>query len=334
LNPKSLPPIQLLAHADWGIGRHKRWLTKACLSPDRRYKVSIPELVEDPNRLIPNLDAEHGPDEVYLLGFDFPIGLPLTYACKAGIQDFHQALIHFGTGKWADFYHPAILPGEIQIERPFYPLKPGQSKQVHLLDALGVPKIDDLRRLCEKGYSFSDSNGLHHRRPASPLFWTMGGQQVGKAAILGWEKAIAPALLNPSIALSIWPFDGEFRDLIHQTGIITVESYPAEYYQRLGICFQRGRNGGGKRSQPARMVNAQAILDWCATKDIDLEPALIAWIYAGFGASLDGEDPFDSLVGLLGMISCLRDPSWIYEPLETPIRQIEGWIFGMPGALT
>jgi hypothetical protein len=42
-----------------------------------------------------------------------------------------------------------------------------------------------LRRQCERA--------TPTRRAACPLFWTLGSNQVGKAAISGWQEVIAPA---------------------------------------------------------------------------------------------------------------------------------------------
>ncbi len=329
---EGMPEIALIAHADWGIGPRKRWLTKARLQANSRYRISIPTLISEPGDLLPGLIDEIGPDKTCLLGFDFPIGLPLAYAQKASIQNFKDALLQFGAGKWSDFYQVARQPDQIGLERPFYPLKPGHSKQEHLIKALGIGNIDSLRRQCEKGYHFQDSSGIwHRRRPASPLFWTMGGQQVGKAAILGWQKVLSPALRNNPHLISLWPFDGKFWDLLDQNHIIIVESYPAEYYERIGIQFRRtGQNSGGKRFQGSRAAQAGSILKWCSSNRVELDNELTEWLCAGFGSSPGGEDPFDSLIGLLGMISCWRDPTQIYEPDDFNIRQIEGWIFGMP----
>jgi hypothetical protein len=324
--------VDFVAHADWGIGPRKRWIAKARLETDGQYRVSIPELVTEPGELLSEVWSEFDPEKLCLLGFDFPIGLPLAYAQKAGIRDFRVALSQFGRGMWSDFYRVAEQPDQIKLERPFYPLRPGKSKQEHLLQALGIEGISALRRRCEQGYHFQDSNGIfHHRRPASPLFWTMGGQQVGKAAILGWEKVLAPCFRNGPPSIFLWPFDGNFMDLLDQTRTIIVESYPAEYYERLGIRYHRtGQNRGGKRSQASRAAQAYPIFEWCSANRVELAEGLIGWLHAGFGSSPVGEDPFDSLIGLLGMISCLRDPSQIFEPVDAGIRQIEGWIFGMP----
>ena len=60
--------------------------------------------------------------------------------------------------------------------------------QKHLLNGLGFNnhKIDVLLRKCEIGRI--------GRRAACSLFWTLGGNQVGKGAIAGWRDLLGPAL--------------------------------------------------------------------------------------------------------------------------------------------
>src|SRR5690606_36678987 len=76
-------------------------------------------------------------------------------------------------------------------------MRPGGTSQRHLIDGLGVESMTDLLRVCER------RNGT--RGAASPLFWTLGGKQVGKAAILGWKEVLAPALRDPELDVKLWP---------------------------------------------------------------------------------------------------------------------------------
>ena len=72
------------------------------------------------------------------------------------------------------------------MTRPFYPARPGPRGSVKRDDlpaALGLESYDVLQRLCDRG---------HPDRSAAVLFWTLGGNQVGKAAISGWRDVIAP----------------------------------------------------------------------------------------------------------------------------------------------
>src|SRR5690606_33770734 len=152
---------------------------------DGSYHVAAPEGVGAPATLLRRL-CDRADGAPVLVGFDFPIGLPSAYARHAGIQRFQEVLPAFGTGRWERFYDAAAAADEIDLARPFYPMRPGGTSQRHLTEALGVASITDLLRTCER------RNGT--RGAASPLFWTMGGKQVGKAAIIGWKQVLAPAV--------------------------------------------------------------------------------------------------------------------------------------------
>jgi len=57
-------------------------------------------------------------------------------------------------------------------------------------------------------------------------------------------------------------------------------------------------------------------------------PQLAAALKDGFGASPDGEDRFDAVIGLFGMINVILGNRPAGEPEEEAIRKIEGWILG------
>ncbi len=322
MNHPSFHPLPtLLAHADWSTHPKKRWLVRATRQTNGRYLAHEPALVGPPETLIARLQAEAGPGGPVLLGFDFPIGLPLGYAEQLGVGDFLTLLPQLGRGKWADFYQVAERAEEISLHRPFYPRRPGGKKQQHLLDGLGVASINELRRQCDLPQP--------GRRAAAPLFWTLGGQQVGKAAISGWQTILVPALLSERSDVAIWPFDGPLFELFRPNRVIIVETYPAECYGHLGLTFAR-RSGrrSGKRVQASRASNASALLKRAQTAQVDLAPGLQALIEDGFGPGAEGEDPFDATIGLFGMLNVILG----YRPPGTPdaeaIRKIEGWILG------
>ena len=311
----------LVVHADWSTAQHKRWLAKAVWN-DNRYEACATEPVEDPKTLLTQLAATAGPDGCVLLGFDFPIGLPLAYARRAHIDNFLGWLPNFGQGDWPEFYAVAEWPDQISLRRPFYPQRPGASKRQHLVDKLGLTGFDDLRRKCE----------LAHlgRRAASPLFWTLGGQQVGKAAIVGWQQLLAPALRDETFDLALWPFSGALFDLVKPGRLIVAETYPTEYYEHLGIAFRPSQQGQrtGKRVQTCRADNQQTILNWATEAGVVLASTLRAEIGAGFGSAANGEDRFDAAVGLFGMLNVLLGHRRLDEPTEPATRRVEGWILG------
>lgn len=301
-------------HADWSSNPRKRWMAEAVLGDDHRYTAAAPRLIRDPGLFM--LTLLNSAERCVLVGFDFPIGLPLAYARKARITSFLKALPQFGEDVWADFYEVAEEADEINLYRPFYPAKAGGKRHHHLTSALGIA---DLRRQCDRQTA--------DRRAAAELFWTLGAQQVGKAAISGWRELLAPAVrMDGMVPLSIWPFSGTFDSLIKPGHVVACEAYPGEFYAHLGVSFAPKTS---KRRQADRKAHAPALLAFAEARGIALEAALVEAIDDGFGADSYGEDRFDSVVGLLGMLNValgFRSPG---DPHAPEIRQIEGWILGM-----
>jgi hypothetical protein len=245
-----------------------------------------------------------------LVGFDFPIGIPAAYARLAGVTEFKSFLRELGDGSWADFYNVATVPSEISLRRPFYPFRPGGKRQVHLLNALGVHSIDELRRECER-----EQPG---RRAACPLFWTLGANQVGKGAIVGWRDVLAPALNNRR-DVSLWPFDGDFHGLLQPGKIVIAETYPAECCGWLLPAIK------GKGKQEVRRAIGPHLTEWAASLGLALEPALLGMIKEGFP---EGDDAFDAVAGLFGMVEVALGRRKSGEPSEDRVRNVEGWILG------
>ena len=227
------------------------------------------------------------------------------------VSAFKPFLRELGKGKWADFYSVATVRSEISLRRPFYPFSPGGKRQAHLLEALGLNEIDDLRRECEKKQP--------GRRAACSLFWTLGANQVGKGAIVGWRDVVAPALSNGKDVL-LWPFDGDLGDLLQPGKIVVVETYPAECY---GWFLTEPLRGKGK--QEVRRAVGSHLTKWAASLGIGLEPALQGMIEGGFP---EGDDAFDAVVGLIGMIEVVTGKRKPGEPSEDRIQNLEGWILG------
>lgn len=311
----------LVVHADWGSAPRKRWMVWARLGANGRYRVSAPSPVGEPATLFQRLGAAAGPEGNVLLGVDFPIGLPLHYAELAGINAFLDALPRFGEGRWERFYEVGGAPRDISIVRPFYPNRPGSARREHLLAALQADSFDTLRRRCE----------LPHpgRRAAAPLFWTLGSQQVGKAAIIGWRDLLGPALRSSRGDLAIWPFSGPLKTLCVPGRIVVAESYPAEFYGHLGVGFAHGQGRrGGKRVREARQANAPLLLQWARQARVNVIPGLADMIRDGFGMGPDGEDLFDAAVGLFGMLNVVLGRQPPGEVRNARLRKVEGWILG------
>jgi hypothetical protein len=325
LSFSKLPDI--VAHADWSAHPKKRWMALARLSEAGSYQAEAPRQVTKAENLLHQLRQQASTNGPVLLGFDFPIGLPLAYAKKAGIEAFLSVLPELGQEKWQDFFSVAEAPEQIGMRRPFYPKRPGGARQQYLIKGLGMKTINDLRRQCDLAQA--------QRRAAAPLFWTLGGQQVGKAAISGWKEILAPGLQDPDLKVLIWPFSGYLKDLLQANRIVIAETYPAEVYTHLGIKFSAIRPGrkSGKRSQEDRISNAERLLDWPRDTEVGLSADLRSAIKKGFGPSRRGEDPFDATIGLFGMINILLGKRPPGEPEDDWVRKIEGWILGQATAI-
>ena len=174
-----------------------------------------------------------------------------------------------------------------------------------------VSSVKPLLRRCERG-----GNG---HKEACCLFWTLGPNQVGKAAIVGWRDVLAPALRNIG-PFSLWPFDGPLPSLLVPGSVVVAETWPAECYG----WFSK-EPLGGKRDRGNRRMFGASLLGWADSHDITLANCLTEDIQSGFQ---QGDDAFDAVVGLFGMLQvCLgqREPG---EPDDRKVREIEGWILG------
>jgi hypothetical protein len=250
-----------------------------------------------------------------LLGLDLPLGLPLAYAARAGVEDFPALLPRLGVGEWAEFYIVAARPEEIGLRRPFYPQRPGGARREHLVRGLGLRAAEELWRRCDRAHA--------HRRAGSPLFWTLGAQQVGKAAISAWRDTIGPAM-RAGMDIAIWPCDGRLEELLRPGWAVVAEVYPGECYGHLGAApFP-----GGKRSQAGRAAAGRGLLAWADAAGVLLAPDLRAAIADGFGPRPDADDPFDTVVGLLGALNVVLGRRAPGEPGDERLRRIEGWILG------
>jgi len=304
----------LVAHADWSVDAKKRWMAVAVQQEDL-WHAAAPEPVGEPSNLLPRLHDRASGGGV-LAGFDFPIGLPAAYARRTRIEDFPGFLKRLGAE--SAFWRVCRTADEIDLARPFYPDRPGGTSQEHLMSHLNLRPIDQLRRRCELP--------SHGRRAACPLFWTLGGNQVGKAAISGWRDFIAPALADKAHEMSLWPFDGELTGLLRPGRAVIAETYPAEFYRHLEIAF--GGKDNGKRNQAARRRNAEPLLAGAKAAGLVLEPETESQLRDGFGPRKSGEDPFDAMVGLVGMLNVLAGRCPLWEPTDPVLRRVEGWIFG------
>ena len=246
-----------------------------------------------------------------LVGFDFPIGVPAAYAERTGIVSFKDVLPQLGRGAWDRFFEPAERPEDISLRRPFYPRRPGGTKQEHLRRGLGL----------DAGALFRDCDrATGARRAAAPLFWTLGAQQVGRAAIVGWRDVLQPGLDDPRLDVALWPFDGPLDELVAPGRIVVAEAYPTEFYGHLGVSFA----GTGKRERAARAENGAALLAWSRRRGLQLE----AELERGLGEGFPSDDAFDAVVGLFGVLNVVFGYRESGEPEDLRVRRFEGWMLG------
>ena len=325
-------PPELVVHADWSKNPVKRWHVTAALERDGSYRIDEPVRVGTLSAFFQGLQRCAGSRGTVLAGFDFPIGLPEAYAREAGLTDFRSALAVFGKDHWHDFYTLATTKDEIAVTRPFYPHRPGGTAQQHLVERLGVPEIKALFRRCELGQG---------RRPACPLFWTLGAKQVGRAAISGWRDLIGPAAsrdtgVQPKQGTtigpcSIWPFDGSLDELLERPGIVVAETYPAEVYHHFALAIRK--QGRKKTEREHRAADAPHLHRWVRDNPVRLTRPACAAIDSGFGNDSDGEDRFDAMVGQLGMLDVVLGNRTSGEPKDKR-TSIEGWILGQQAVPT
>jgi hypothetical protein len=255
----------VVVHCDWSKRAEKRWMMGA-VRQGIRWLLTKPERVEDTSRFLEGLWSRCEEPGLFV-GFDFPIGLPVRYAKRTCLTNFRHALREFGHGDWADWYVVAEHASQISVHRPFYPMRPGGRSQSQLLNALNVQNKNDLLRRCEKKTRL--------RPAACMLFWTLGGNQVGKAAISGWEELIVPNLDE----VGLWPFDGPLNDLLQRFSVVVAETYPGEVYHQLQF---PNKSKWSKRRPDGRQSVAGHLLSWLETRPAVTDESLKAAIHQGF----------------------------------------------------
>ena len=303
-----------LIHADWSVDGRKRWMTSA-KRKNNNWQIGGPIMVGSTRKFLDDICAM-GKNEKVLIGFDFPLGLPNAYGIQTGLQGFKEILSSCEAGEWRQFTTVADTPDEVSLCRPFYPRVPRKGvKRKTLIDRLGVQTFDELLRICERP--------TKRRQAACSVFWTLGGNQVGKAAITGWLEIIRPAMTTGA---RIWPFDGPLSELCRCAGVIFAETYPAEAVHVVQASFLRGES---KRRSPDRKAKAQSILTWIEFRRLKISEEARSAVRDGFGSDSSGEDQFDSFVGLLKMIEVCdgRLPEMSFP--RANMGSWEGWILGL-----
>ncbi len=301
----------LAAHADWSVDPRKRWITRA----DRDaagWTLTAPRAVGEVGLLFADLLAASGGAPV-ALGVDLPLGLPRAYAAARPEPDFCAFLR--GLAGAPDFFRVCETLAEVSPARPFYPRlgRAGMTRAAHAA-ALGLSGAAALCRACDRATA---------ERPAgAPLFWTLGANQSGKAAIAAWRDLLVPAQAA-GLPVRLWPFEGAYKTLLAPGAIAVAETYPAEALRQLGL-----RLRGSKRRQADRAALAPGLRAAMVRLDAAPDVDLAAMIAAGFGADPAGEDRLDSVLGVLCVISVLDGRRPDTAPEDPWIRRWEGWVLG------
>jgi hypothetical protein len=301
----------LAAHADWSIDPRKRWITVVRRTA-AGWTLTAPRLVGDVSTLLSRLTAEAGGGAV-ALGADLPIGLPRAYAATRPETDFPAFLRSLPS--LPDFFSVCATLAEIRPDRPFYPARgiAGMTRLSHAL-ALGLSDASGLSRACDRATA---------ERPAgAPLFWTLGANQSGKAAIAAWQQLILPAIASQA-RLRLFPFEGPFRSLLAPGSVALAETYPAEALRHLGI-----RLRGSKRRHADRRATADALMTAMDQQSAMPDDAMRRAIQDGFGADAAGEDRFDSVLGALCVLNVLAGNRPDSAPEDPWIQRWEGWVLG------
>jgi len=249
------------------------------------------------------------------LGVDFPIGLPREYVRRhiRDVPDFPSFLR--GLASRPGFLDVAETLDQVNASRPFYPRhgQRGMTRLSHAL-ALGLDDAGSLSRACDRATP---------ERPAgAPLFWTLGANQSGKAAISAWRDLLIPALATAAPP-ALWPFDGPFRHLLRPGRVAIAETYPADALRQIGL-----RPIGSKRRQGDRTQLIPGLRAAMARLGAVPDAALDKLLDDGMGADAAGEDRLDCLLGLLCMLQVLEGGRSDRPPPDPWLTSWEGWVLG------
>jgi hypothetical protein len=301
----------LAAHADWSIDAGKRFI---CIATARRggWLIDAPKAVGPVGSLLSQLrERAHGAPVA--LGLDVPLGLPRCYASQLkGPRDFLEFLRNLQPDSM--FFDVCPTLDLVSLQRPFYPTRgiKGMTRMAHAR-ALGMADAAGLSRLCDRATS---------KRPAgAPIFWTLGANQTGKAAISAWRDMILPGLAADTLRL--WPFEGDLRALLAPDAIVCAETYPAESLRQLGLELS-----GSKRRQTDRAALSDALHGGLGKLGAEPSADLAALIRDGFGNAASGEDQLDSLLGVLNVIAVVDGYRSDSAPADQWIKHWEGWVLG------
>jgi hypothetical protein len=295
-----------LVHSDWSVSPQKRWTATAVHSSQGWLVVCLEQTPPSDNFV----DYLFNCSGHTLAGFDFPIGLPSFYTMKTGLS-LRDLILNPSSDRAKRFLTPVETLFDISPDQPFYRKHPKGGRHGDLLRGIECGSICDLLRECDKRTS--------NRLRAESIFWTVGAKQVGKAALAGWREMLVSALARGA---GLWPFDGPLSSLARNK-LTIAEPYPAEAYQHIGMAKTIK-----KRSQAGRKAAGATMIEWAAKRDVSFAEYIKMKILSGFGEGEDGEDPFDAVAGLCGMIEVADGRRAEGPCTDKSMKPGEGWILG------
>jgi hypothetical protein len=295
-----------LVHSDWSVAPRKRWTTVA-FRPSDDWVIDSLAPTPPSGQFLDDL-LKQGTRT--LAGFDFPIGLPRAYLENTGL-DLLDLLSDPCSAHAQRFFTPAETLFDVSPTQPFYRRHPAAGRHRDLYKRLGCVSFDELLRECDKA--------TENRLRAESIFWTVGAKQVGKAALCGWRDILIPARRRGA---RLWPFDGLLASL-GSNALTIAEAYPAEAYRHVGI-----QGPVRKRSQQGRMAGGHILLEWASRHRVRFDPDIEQRVRGGFSPGGDGEDAFDALAGLCGMIEVVDGRRAEMADGRMVSGQREGWILG------
>ena len=301
----------IVAHADWSVDPRKRWVAVA-----RRdagvWRLAAPEPVGEVATFLARMRTPPRAARWHSAWIcRSACRVPTRRRCRS--RDF----LHFlaATAMRPEFYQVCATLAEVRPDRPFYPARGvlGMTRAAHAA-ALGLDGAAALSRACDRATA---------ERPAgAPLFWTLGANQVGKAAIAAWQAMLLPALAGGE-DIRLWPFAGAYRELLAPGAVAMAETYPAEALRHLGM-----RLKGSKRRQADRAAVAGQLAGAMAALGVLPDPGLQQAMTDGFGNDAAGEDRFDCVLGVLCVLNVLAGNRPDTAPADPWILRWEGWVLG------
>jgi hypothetical protein len=109
-------------------------------------------------------------------------------------------------------------------------------------------------------------------------------------------------------------------ELLIPCTLVVAETYPAESCRWL-----LGKPLKGKGKLEVRKTAGTSLVRWAQKRGVGLHPDLKQVIERGFPM---GDDAFDAVVGLFGMLEAVFGHRASGEPPDTATNAIEGWILG------